>query len=224
MVRHCRWMMVVVVAVLCTALTEARGWQQKQPKSQLDSLPDKNVTGKLKGIQGNLLVLEVSGKDALVQPGQAVQLTVMGKAEPDFLTPGRYVQFTAPLNKQGVVKGKLSKLSVVELTPTTKPGAFAEGDPGTKPAGDDDFVPFFVRGQVRSLRDGQLQVSVPGMMIRAELSDKPNIDVGLSDIRLASEGDSVAIKAKEVQPGAFVAERITITTSQPLSAKKRTGR
>ncbi|HVX62596.1 MAG TPA: hypothetical protein VHC19_18400 [Pirellulales bacterium] len=167
---------------------------------------------------------------ASVSPTETKEITVTGTAEPGFLAPGLVVRFMAKMSNKGVVEEKIKKLQVVEPSETYQIGLQADLAPGEslKDAEKNGPVNYVIIGQIRSYKNKQLQIAVPGKAVKAEVADDCEIELDLSNYLLASKGDEVSVKGKAFkapQVGgnapsqAFViAEKLQVTLAKPLTA------
>jgi hypothetical protein len=212
----------------CLAVSASVAWGQGQgknaPKTWADYKPTK-VVGTFEGMQGLYMqVKDATGHPYIValQPNVS-KVGIVGTARPDFLKPGMLVSFTADLDKdkKGMTAEPISELSIITPSETNTPGLFPE-DRENK-----DATRFFVRGTVRSVKDGKLTVSAGGKQVAGELPDDANIKLESSDLKLAQQGDEVSVDGRlvsdyksegnNVVPGKVFGEKIDIKLSEPLS-------
>ena len=78
-----------------------------------------------------------------------------------------------------------------------------------------------VRGQIKSVRDGNLVVgTTSGLTIKARLAPEPQIDVHVSDYQVAARGDKIRITGKNGN-GLVVAESVQIDVTGMMSGGKK---
>jgi hypothetical protein len=149
------------------------------------------------------------------------KIGIEGTARPDFLKPGMLVSFTADVDKKGAVDEPITELAIISPSETNTPGIFPE-DRENK-----DSTRFFVRGTVRSYKEGKLNVNAGGKQISGELPDEANIKLESSDLNLARQGDEVTVEGRlvseyngegnNIKPGVVFGEKIDIKLSEPLT-------
>ncbi|MEX2118787.1 MAG: hypothetical protein WD847_04180 [Pirellulales bacterium] len=147
------------------------------------------------------------------------RVTVTGTADPSFLTNGLWVRFSVELNKQGRPQGELTELTIVELSEVVQPGAQADLVPGEDAKEQEGPIPYIVVGQVRGLRNDNLQVAVPGKTLKLKLAEEAKITVDVSNYGLVRLGDEITVDGKQYQPGKVVADRVEIKLVEPLVGK-----
>jgi hypothetical protein len=213
----------LLVVVFWYALPAAA---QKGNIPDVKKLPQARLSGTVEQVTPQVVTVSPEGGKEPVyvginQLGVTTRVTILGTAEPEFLSPGMYVQFTAAIDQQGTVQGKVAELLIYEPEETTGPILAAEGDPG-QPKTNADGVPiYFVRGQVRSNRNGELMVATTGKSVKMPLAEVQKINVGLHNLALASAGDKVSIVGKEVDKTKVLGERVDVTLSKPLAKQGR---
>jgi hypothetical protein len=96
------------------------------------------LTGTVAGVKpGMIAVATASGETWALSILPKVEVRVTGTAEPDVLSPGTYIRFIAPVDKQrGLVQGKVEKLVI--FSPSQEagkmPGVFYAGQEGDEAA------------------------------------------------------------------------------------------
>lgn len=171
---------------------------------------------------------------------------VRGTAEADFLSAGMFVRFTAEIDKRGVVKDKVTDLTI--FTPSEKnpigiwpegagpvdkedegPGGFGGPMGGAMQAGPSGFqtpasTAYTVAGRITGARRGKFIVNAGRGVVRFELAEEPKIQVDFADYRVAKQGDKISItkgKMLRGQLGVAQAEELTIELSEPLGTGKK---
>ena len=193
----------------------------KGPKSLADYKATK-VTGTFEGVQGPYMqVKNATGHPYIIAlQANVSKVGIVGTARPDFLKPGMLVSFTADIDKKGAVAEPISELAIVAPSETNTPGLFPE-DRENK-----DSTRFFVRGTVRTVKEGKLTVSAGGKQVAGELPDDATITLESNDLSLAQQGDEVSVEGRLVSeyksegnnviPGKVFGEKIDIKLSEPL--------
>lgn len=203
--------------------------------TDLRQLRDVTIDGSLEGVQGNLLQVKITlGHPYLValQPNFS-KLGISGTAKPDYLKPGMFVSFTAdlPKDKKVELEQPLTDLAIISPSETNTPGLFNE-DRDNK-----DSTKFFVRGTVRSFKEGKLTVSAGGKQITADVPADAMIKVESIDLSIVRQGDGIKVTGKEYQqyrsqgnqimPGKVIGQQVDITLQEVLTAdtfKKKSGK
>jgi hypothetical protein len=221
-----------LLIVLCVSLTAVVAAQQRERE------PARGV-GKLTGLAPGVIQMETSkGEKWLVAiEGRTPDISFQASATPAFVQAGMLVQFRAQLDKKGEAQDQITQVKVISQRMGIQVGVQADGGF----TGDDLFAsndeeggkkkkkvradasPYLVTGAVRSIKDGKMYVAA-GATVKAELSDNCKVDVDISDIRLAREGDSVEINEGwryPNQPNQVYARRLTITAEKPLGVDEK---
>jgi hypothetical protein len=170
-----------------------------------------------------------------IQAAKDAKVSLNGPADPSFLTPppARYLQFTAMCTKQGVIKDELKDVVVCEVTSAITP-AFGPDDPiaAAQVKDKDTPIKYFIRGQIKQLKNGDLTLQCPGATVKAKLAADCKITAQLTDMLLTQEGDEIVVEqGKELQPASGVgkaakpqmimAEWVNVNVKQPLVPKKK---
>ncbi len=213
---HVAWGLVVLLALRAAA-------QQQEP-------PRYTGHGKIQELgDGIVSMVDASGQPYLVafDRRSGYQVQVVGSADETYLAPGMLVRFTADLNEKGVAQEPIKRLSIVELSEVVRPGLQAQLAIGEEPnkRGPQTYV---VVGQIRSVRRGQLQVATPDGAVKAKLDPEAEIEIDVSDYRLARKDDKLEVEMgfllappQGEQPGQVVAQRVIIELDpqNPLTGK-----
>jgi hypothetical protein len=220
-----------LVASIALILAQNAAGQAGRRPPNLQDLRDVTVDGTVEGMKGNVLQMKATaGHPWLVsiQPGFS-KLGVSGTARADFLKPGMLVSFTAtlPEDKKAEVESPLTDLAIISPSETNTPGAFEDKEK--------EGV-YFVRGTVRSYKDGKLTVTA-GRQVVAPVSADAEIKLDSTDLGLVRQGDTIKVMGKQVQqpntsgnnmqPGTVIGQTIDIKLQETLSAatfKKKPGK
>lgn len=169
-----------------------------------------------------ILVKQTDGKMMALAFPPAAKVTMAGNATPDILKPGMFVQFTVTLDEKGKPSGEATKIQITEQSNINTPGITSEKGPDAKPG---EPGPYFVRGTVRSYREGSLAVSAGSKALTVTVGAGASIPVTVGDWSLASPGDTISGDAQAFaanpQFTPCMAERIEIKAIQPITGKKK---
>jgi hypothetical protein len=219
---------VVVLVAVPPKLLAQYGNRPQQPRNvNLKELKDVTVDGTLEGVQGNLLQVKATAGHpywVALQPGFS-KLGVTGTAQPDYLKAGMLVSFTAdlPKEKKGEVDEPLTDLAIIAPGENSQPGLFNE-DRDNK-----ESTRFFVRGIVKSYKEGKLTVMAGGKPIVAPVPTDLEIKLESTDLAIVRQGDGIKVTGKQVQPykgdgptpqpGQIVGQTVDIRLQETLNAQ-----
>ena len=214
------WIALMMVLVSASSVAaQRRPGPEKQPF---------RVESTIKAVRGNFMQVIVGTEEVWVVKIQAKPdaMSMSGKAEPSWLQRGMLVRFSARLNKRGQAQEPVAKLTVFTPREGYQLGAFLEQefdagqfdlDDEPKPkAGPADVANYLVAGQLTSIKNGAMTVSVGGGVVRAELAEDVEIDVDIADYRLARPGDKAKFEGYFYQKGQALATRVEVTATKPL--------
>jgi hypothetical protein len=169
-----------------------------------------------------ILVANKDGKKYGMAFVPASKVTMAGNASPDVLKAGMYVQFTVNLDEKKKPTGEATKIQIIEPSAISQPGVFSEKGPDGKPG---EPGPYFIRGTVKSYRDGTLNVTADKTAMAVAVSEAAAIPVTIGDWSLASPGDKVTGDANGLKANAqftpVYAVQITINAAAPITGKKK---
>lgn len=201
--------------ILCPAVASA---QRRQGRAE--NVPDPQsfrIEGKILGIQPGIIQWTSDGETPRLlklDPKQTRRVTVTGTAEPEFLRPGMFIRFTAPIDKKGNVQQPVKVLTI--FTPSGDPEqGFTVGVYSEDPT--DPNAPYTVAGQLRGERRGTYVLAAGGDVIRFELDEAPEIGVDVNDYSLAMPGDEIRGNAWGYDESQLVADAIDIKLAEPLA-------
>jgi hypothetical protein len=205
------------LSLVGSQLVWAQGRQQAPKGSPI------KVDGTVESVQaGGLVVNGKDGKKYGVGFPQTAKITMSGNASPDVLKSGMYVQFTVTLDDKKKPTSEATKIQIIEPSNISQPGVFSEKGPDGKPG---EPGPFFVRGTVKSFRDGTLNISAGTTAIAVTVPSSASIPVTVSEWQLASPGDTITGdgSAFPAQQGIIpvAGERIEIKAIAPITGKKK---
>ncbi len=227
--------LLTVCLLLSPAGAQNTGRWQPPRNVNLNDLRDITVDGTLEGVQSGIFQMKATaGHPYLIamRPGYS-KLGITGMAKPDYLKPGMFVSFSAdlPKEKKGEVDEPLTDLAIISPSETNTPGLFNE-DRDNK-----ESTKYFVRGTVRSYKDGKLTVAAGGKQVIAPVPSDMDIKLESNDLALLRQGDTIKVAGKQyqqyssqgntIQPGQVIGQQIDITLQETLTAatfKKKPGK
>ena len=213
-----------------------------------------------KGVKPKLVPFVAEGTVRAVMPGRVQMLTdstqnwvilldpktvihVTGTAEIDFLRVGMFIRFTAEVDKRGLVKEKLKRLTIFTPSQQDPPGIWpegkgpaddkpAEGEPrfgrgigGGQAAGKAPTSEVYtIAGRITGFRKGRLTVNTGRASVQVELAESAKIDVDFADYTVAKPGDRISVTRGKMFPGRIglgQAVEMSIKLSKPLSLAKK---
>jgi hypothetical protein len=152
----------------------------------------------------------------------ASKINVTGKAGPDILKVGTYIQMDVKMNSKMEPAEDVSKIQIIEKNAMNPPGIASALGPDGKMG---EAGPYFVRGNVKTNKNNELSVTAGSKTVTVRLKPGMTMDVNLSDWRLANPGDAIVGDGKTVgQPGAMTmvyGERIDIKSVMPIDPTKK---
>jgi len=205
-----------------------------QAKKKIKDMKDVQVEGKLLGMQRGVMALApnfgAETNPSLVQilssPVKddtgflnASIVFVNGTSLPDGLRGGGrknwYARITATVDESGIVKEKISEISV--FTPLSEADISAEVTPGV----EGELV-----GKIAVCAKGKLTIIAHKGKIRKITApfDEDNITINLAvaDPSLIKPGDYVKVSAKEIEANKkYIAVRVDVTMALPYTTLKR---
>ena len=196
------------------------------PKDQISS------AGTIKGVRNGVFhVANVGGDQWLLAVAEdAEEVVLRGTATADWLRPGMAVQFQGNFfkNKSGQPQGEarqpVGELKVFTPREDSKMGIKEQSKRGSflssGSASDSalETAPFSVSGVLTKYRGNRITVVVGKTQIRAKLADDVEIQVDLTDPRLASAGDEIEFEGWHYvgQENQVYATNVWITLAHPL--------
>jgi len=119
---------------------------------------------------------------------QKSKVGLSGDAGVDFISNGMFVQFDVDLDAEGMPTSDAKKLLIVEQTNINVPGVFSSKGPDGKPG---EPGPYFVRGTVRTNKDGMLTVVAGNKPMTVKVADDTKVPIKISDWTMAKPGDTI---------------------------------
>jgi hypothetical protein len=223
-------------ALLCILLLDQLPAQDAQvKKAQL------RTKGIITAIGRGLLQVKTAdgGQWVIRAPDSPQSVTVSGSAEPNWLSPGMFVKFTAVFNNKGVGQQPIQQLQVFTPGEMDQLGAFPAaganagnlfGEKAEKKQKPQEVTANFnVSGQLRGYRDGVILVAAGRALLRVPVAEKCSISVVVKGYQLMRVGDSVTIDAwypaNQKALGRAIANRLDVTAKEtfarPVPAGKR---
>jgi len=220
-----RGFVVLSVVVVAAALSVA----QQPPGADISKWTKIEFTGPFQGAQQNMVVsatFEQKPMYVFLSP-HLKTLIIKGTAEPSAIKSGMYVRFTGKFTAEPTIEGKVTEMYVFS----------PQGD---LPTSDPDTDMAEIAGKViRNDLKGKIDISVLEKIsekakkprsLSLELAEDAKIFVDVSDLRLASVGDSMTITGRKNKIGPkrdkdaedqIVAESIIIDMANPLTGLKK---
>jgi len=214
--------LAVFAAALGLSLVSSQSLQAQGKKAPAKGTPIK-VDGTVDSVMaGGIMVNGKDGKKYGVGFPPNAKVTMSGNASPDVLKAGMYVQFTVNLDDKKKPTGEATKIQIIEPSAISSPGVFSEKGPDGKPG---EPGPYFVRGTVKSYRDGTLNVTADKTALAVIVPSSASIPVTVGEWQLANPGDTITGdgSAFAVQQGVtpVIGERIEIKAVAPITGKKK---
>ena len=159
------------------------------------------------------------GKKYAVGFGPTSKVALTGEGSADFLTTGSYVQMTVDMDGKGTATADVAKVQITVQGKDTAPGIIPAGGPDSKPGQPGKY---FVRGTVKSNKDGTLTVAAAGKQVVVKLSPTVTVPVTIANWQMAKSGDAISGEGTNMsQPGASLTlvrgDRIEIKAAMPIT-------
>lgn len=218
---------------------------QRAPEVPQDKRENVELAGTLKQAGPGVLQIETAaGEKWLVRlegRPQEMKVSFSGKADPGFLKSGLLVQFEGTVNKRGELQEKLEQIVVTspreglevgvypEATGGNTGGLFSNEKPEEKPKKQPrpEAVRCRVTGIITKVsRTGELTVNCRNGTVTAELAEKPQVSVDLTDLRLAQPGDKVELRGWHVKnhTGTVWSRDLSVSAASVLGEAKKNPR
>ena len=218
--------LLILGLLACSSSAWAQNRPNWQPPRNLADLKETSVAGTVEGVQGNMInVKNATGHPYIIALVPASKLGVTGTAKSDYIKPGMMVSFNADVevdSKKGTVSEPIKDMQIVTKSDTNVPTLYQE-DRDNK-----ESTKYFVRGIVKSMKDGSLALSVGGKQITATVAPDAAIKFESTDLAGVRQGDEIAISGRlykeyksegnNVQPGMVIGEKVDIKLAEQLSA------
>jgi len=227
-----RTQLLLAAGVFSLALAPAGARAQGEFRAPPNSLILED-TGTLEGMQGNFVKFRDSKKDPwLLQVVRQTNVAIEGEADADYLRPGLTVELTGTVNQQGSLDEPIEEIEVLSVKGRPSLGLFsAEDETSDKPIRNPEPGKYRIRGKLASFKDGELLIAAGRLKIAAKTAEELKVKLTLDDARSAKFGDTLKVKAWYYDqgkpnptlnlPGKALAETVSITLSEPPSAKRR---
>jgi hypothetical protein len=153
--------------------------------------------GSIDGMQGELVRMRDSKSDTWVlKLDDATKVVVEGEADPGYLRPGVFVEFTGQIDRKGALQEPIEEIAITSAQGKNSMGLFAEDDEeGLKPLKLPAPGTYRIRGKVVSYRNDEMTVLAGRAKISGKTSDDLKVKVKVDDLSLASTGDVIKVKA-----------------------------
>jgi len=168
-----------------------------------------------------ILATDKGGKKYAVGFDAKSKIGLKGNADIDYVTPGSYVQFDVELDAEGKPATEVKKIQITEQSAITEPGIFSSKGPDGKPG---EPGPYFVRGTVRTNRDGNMTVAAGNKQITIKVAEGVTVPVTLADWRMAKPGDAIkgngTAYPQAGAPTLVLGTLMEITAAGPIEKKR----
>lgn len=170
-----------------------------------------------------IIATDKAGKKYAIGFDQKSKVGLSGNAGVDYISNGMFVQFDVDLDAEGKPTSDAKKLLIVEQSNLNTPGVFSSKGPDGKPG---EPGPYFVRGTVRTNKDGVLTVVAGNKPMTVKVAADTMVPVKISDWTLAKPGDTIKGNGTSfAQPGApmtmVLGTQLEITAAGPITKGKR---
>lgn len=192
-------------------------------RAQAQEMPPIDLTGTVHGVAPDALqVLNTANEPYLVgwNP-ETVKLTITGTAEVAYLRPGVWVRFNAEVDRKGLIEQPVAELTIFTPNDIARPGLFLDSGPGEEPDPNAAALPYLVSGRLGAIKRGTYQANCAGKTVKFTLAENIVVNVDVLDLSVVSQGDQITVHGVLVQPGAVLADKITITLANPLTPPQR---
>ena len=159
------------------------------------------------------------------------KVLVTGTATLDFLRKGLLVQISAKPDEKGLIKDKVSDLTIVTLgtvgqSAAPDMGTAPKGKPGkkpAKPAPTTDSASGGTVGSIVAVHGQKISVKIDKKLSEIELTDDAKVNISVDIVAWAAKGDKIQVKGvpNPRKPGLCIAENVLITLSEPLTSGKK---
>jgi hypothetical protein len=143
-----------------------------------------------------------------------------------------WVSFNGLFDKRGSAVAPISTLTVFTPSPqrklgihseaaTNAAGFFSDAPAEKTPIKKPTTAPLEVGGQIVNFRNGEMEVSAGGAVVKAKLAENATINVELVDYTLARQGDTVSVQGWYYDKGQAWANNLVIRSDKPLEGKTK---
>jgi len=239
-------LLVALVALfLSPQLVAAQG--KKKKKSNRTNV---RASGVIKGIARGVMLMESEDGDRYYvrAAGRRAKFAYTAKADASWLYPGLMIQFRGKVTKKGKVLEPVEELAVFTASKETKLGVKQDLSTATsklfRDVPDDSKkktkksktkkktrrgkravpgVPYVVTGKLFRLKNGEMTVIAPGIVIKAKVAETAKISVDVKHARWVRIGDKVSVNGYYVgdKKQYVTASRIAVTAEKKLVSKKK---
>ena len=223
--------------------------QAQQQQTGGNGLNTANVKGELEALQGyTLKIKDEAGETLMVMANpQMCSINYSGEAEPEFLTPGLMVRFTATFDSKGIPTHQIGELEI--FSPVRKRRMsrqeIQKQTAGIYPAEDDeekgkdqvDAAPrntrqssrtrtrqqtpqkYLVVGKLMGTQAKKIAVRAGNRTVQVELAEEPSIQVQYGDLSFCQPGDKLEIvgMSRANQANFVQAQQVKVTANKKLA-------
>lgn len=237
----------VCLPVVLALAAAAPAWAQFGRNREAPRGERVEAMGTIEGMAaGAFRVKTMTGENWVFRVAPNSRIRIVGHAQPDFLKPGMFIQFTGQVDKRGTeVAGEIAKLVIFTPYPQKMPGAFPESmfAEGAAPQGEQkpafpappaggeapanlEGQTLVIGGQITSIKSGgRVTMSVPnlGPKVRVQIAETAEIDVDVAEPSIVRPGSRIDLIGTAFQPGMGLITEATIELPEMLtgSAKRK---
>lgn len=232
------------LAALIVVLQASRGSTQDNGKA-VGGLQIAQISGTMQAMAlDKIKIVSEDKKEYFAVVSDQTALQYKGTAQPDFITPGLLVRFSAEMNQSGQVQGPVHELEVFTISQNRRmspeqsrdqtPGVYQVGGdvgnikkPAEKPkapskpnaAASKGAQPYRIVGQVAQIKAGKMLVQAGAVQVQLELDPKAEIKVVSHDTTFCQMGDQVKVSGLRAagQEQFIQSESLEIIGAKPLS-------
>lgn len=220
------WCFILAVAAATAgSYGEARAAGfRRPPKPQLKTA---SIDGTISKVAGGIIYAS-NDKDQqpwTIELEQDTKVLVTGTAKLDFLKKGLLVKVDAQPDDKGLIKDKVSKLTIVTASTEDQPvmpdlGGKPKGKPG-KPASSGDFKGTV--GMIVGVHAGKLGLKIEKKVSEVEVAEDAKVEVSVDILTWVAKGDRIQATgmANPKTPGYCLAKSVSVTLSEPLTSGRK---
>ncbi len=232
---------LLLAASVTLVVAEAEA-QRRGPKPKMARFA---AQGAVQAVRpGAIQLLTNTNQTWIVFVDPKAKISVTGTAEPDFLKPGMFVQFSVELDKRGKARSPVGELTIFTPSEAAQIGIWPvdavpeEGEDAQNGFGADAANPqprskrskgtlagqYAVNGRITGIRKGAYTVSFGRGTVQIKLTDEPQIKVDFADYSVAKKGDAITVTRGQRPPnmmGRAKATALEIVLSEPLTGPRK---
>lgn len=209
---------VLAAVGLLTSPSDAWQYGQRNAPKPVDFAKLKNidfagqVTAVGPGIIGSVNATNEQVVIYISPNPQETRVTIIGEADSTVLKSQTYISFVGTIDEAGKLSAPVGDLMLITPAPLIDPEEIAIGSDTT------------LMGKLLKVKDNKFEMLAMGKRskkISGEFVSEPKITLALTDHTIASPGDALVIKGKELEKNKILAQDVQITLAKPLSTGKK---